>query len=60
MNKIKNIFKKENDKSFIVAELSGNHSGSLTIAKKIIAQSKNNGADAIKLQTFDLESMTLN
>lgn len=60
MNKIKNIFKNKNNKSFIVAELSGNHSGSLSIAKKIILQSKKNGADAIKLQTFDLDSMTLN
>ena len=59
-NKIRNIFDIKSKSSFVVAELSGNHAGSLSIAKKIILKSKKNGADAVKLQTFDLDSMTLN
>ena len=38
--------------SFIIAEMSGNHSMSLTRAKKILAAAKSVGADAIKLQTY--------
>ena len=42
----------ENDKTFIVAELSANHNGSLSLAKKTIAAAKEAGADAVKLQTY--------
>ena len=37
----------ENDKTFIVAELSANHNGSLSLAKKTIAAAKEAGADAV-------------
>ena len=48
-----------NRKPFIIAELSGNHKGSLKRAIKIIKQVKKTGASAVKLQTFDLDEMTI-
>ena len=45
---------------FIIAELSGNHKGSLKRALKIIKKAKEIGASAVKLQTFDLNEMTVN
>jgi len=45
---------------FIVAEMSGNHCGDKSLAKKIIAAAKECGADAIKLQTFTADAITLN
>ena len=44
---------------FIIAELSANHNGSLEIAKETIYQAKKAGADAIKLQTYTPEWMTI-
>lgn len=51
---------KENDVSpFIIAEMSGNHGSSLEQALKIIDAAAETGVDAIKLQTFTPDSMTL-
>jgi len=51
---------KENDKSpFIIAEMSGNHGASLEKALEIIDVVAKTGVDAIKLQTFTPDSMTL-
>jgi pseudaminic acid synthase len=47
-------------KTFIVAELSANHGGDLNIAKKTILSAFEAGADAIKLQTYTPDTMTLN
>ena len=47
------------NKPYIIAELSANHCGSLERALKTIESAKNNGADAIKLQTYKASSMTL-
>lgn len=44
---------------FIVAELSANHGQSLQIAKDTIYAAKEAGADAIKLQTYTAETITL-
>lgn len=44
---------------FIIAEISANHCGDFELAKKMIAQAKEAGADAIKLQTYKAETMTL-
>lgn len=44
---------------YIVAELSANHNGSLEIAKKIIDESVKAGADAVKIQTFRPDTITL-
>ncbi len=44
---------------YIIAELSGNHNGSLDRAIEIIKVAKESGADAMKLQTYRAETMTL-
>lgn len=44
---------------FLVAEISANHCGSIKIAKKLIKSAKKNGADAVKLQTYTAETMTI-
>lgn len=45
---------------FIIAELSANHNGSLEIAIETIKAAKRCGANAIKLQTYTPETMTIN
>lgn len=47
------------EKVFIIAELSANHSGSLEMALKSIKAAKEAGADAIKIQTYTPDSLTL-
>lgn len=47
------------DKTFIIAELSANHNGSIDIAKKTIHAAKEAGADCIKLQTYTADTITL-
>ena len=44
---------------FIIAEISGNHCGSFEKAKRLIKCAKINGADAVKLQTYTADTMTL-
>lgn len=46
-------------KPFVVAEVSSNHGNSFKNIKDIIDKAKNNGADAVKFQSFDLNEMTL-
>ena len=45
---------------FLIAEISSNHCGDINIAKKLIKCAKKNGADAVKLQTYEASSMTVN
>ncbi len=44
---------------YIVAELSANHNGDLNKALECIAKAKEMGADAIKIQTYTPDTMTL-
>ena len=44
---------------FLVAELSANHNQSKEIALQTIKAAKESGADAIKLQTYTPECLTL-
>tara|TARA_B100000575_G_C23112636_1_gene642870 strand:- start:934 stop:1977 length:1044 start_codon:yes stop_codon:yes gene_type:complete len=46
-------------KPYLIAELSGNHNGSINTAKKIIKEAKVNGADCVKLQTYSPNTMTI-
>lgn len=52
---------KVNDKSpcFIIAELSANHGHDINIAKETIKAAKECGADAIKLQTYTADTITI-
>jgi len=47
-------------KTFIVAEISGNHGGKIKNAIKLIKKAKEAGADAVKLQTYTPDTITLN
>ena len=47
------------NKVFFVAEISANHCGSFKLAKKLIKCAKVNGADAVKLQTYTADTMTI-
>ena len=44
---------------FFVAEISANHNGKIQNAKKLIYNAKKYGADAVKLQTYSPETITL-
>ena len=47
-------------RTFIIAELSANHGNSIETAKQTIRAAKKAGADAIKLQTYTADTLTLN
>ena len=48
------------NKIFFIAEISANHCGNFKLAKKLIKCAKTNGANAVKLQTFTPDTMTIN
>ncbi len=52
--KIKN--KNTKDSVFIIAEIGNNHEGSIELAKEMVYQIAETGADAVKFQTFKTES----
>jgi len=58
--KINNFLIGETSQTYIIAEMSGNHCGELEYAKKIIRAAKEAGANAVKLQTYTADTITLN
>ena len=59
MIKIKTKKINKNNKPFIIAEMSGNHNGLLSNALKLVDLAAKCGADAIKLQTFTPDTITM-
>ncbi len=57
--KIGNLWLGEGHPTIVVAELSANHNGKLEIAKESIKLAKKAGANAIKLQTYRADTITL-
>lgn len=47
------------EKTYIIAEMSANHAGSLERAKEIIHAAKEAGADCIKIQTYTPNTITI-
>ncbi len=57
--KIADINIERGGKPYIIAEISANHNGSLKKCKKLFLEAKNNGASAIKIQTYRPDTITL-
>ena len=57
--KIGNRFIGGDSPCFIIAELSANHNGDLDVAIETIRAAKKTGADAIKLQTYTPDTLTI-
>ena len=55
----KNFIVKRNSKPIIIAEISGNHAGKKSSFLKHIRAAAKNGADMIKIQTYEPEDITL-
>lgn len=45
---------------FVIAEMSANHNGDIETAFRIIDEAKKSGADAVKIQTYTPDTLTLN
>lgn len=44
---------------YVIAEMSANHNGSIDVALRLIEQAKQSGADAVKLQSYRPDTITL-
>ena len=52
-------FKGKKNNPIFIAEISANHNGSLAQARRLIKTAKTYGADAVKLQTYTPDTMTI-
>lgn len=59
MFKIGNKIISKNNSPFIIAEISGNHNGDIKNVFKMIDLAAKNGLDAIKLQTYTADTITI-
>ena len=57
--KINNRVIGSDERPFIIAEMSANHNGSLRQALETVKAASDAGADAIKLQTYSADTITL-
>ena len=57
--KIDNRSISNNSPPYIIAELSANHNGSIVRAFESILAAKESGADAVKIQTFTADTITI-
>ena len=60
MEKLAKVLAGDESKPYIIAEISANHNGNFQNARQLVLSAKNAGADAIKLQTFTADSITVN
>jgi sialic acid synthase SpsE len=60
MNLLRAILAGEIRKPYVIAEISANHGGDIGKAKALIKSAMSAGADAVKLQTFTADTITVN
>ena len=60
MKKLSKVLAGDLFEPYIVAEISANHNGDFQNAQELVLSAKRAGADAIKLQTFTADSITVN
>jgi len=48
------------DKCYLIAEIGVNHGGDLSLAKHMVDEAKESGADAVKFQTFTADKLVTN
>lgn len=57
--KIKDRIIGEGYPTYIIAEMSANHTGSIKNAKEIICRAKECGVDCVKIQTYTPDALTI-